>query len=211
MIISKNIEDLPSVKVIGKVVNVLWYLGWLAMILLVIIIGFLYATDKQAKFINLPVSVSYEETPDEIPLDLLNRYNEKPVVGFKYIKIDNSKEGGFDYSLLIPLFMIGGYMWTLHQFRRFVKTILRGEPFDRENPRRIRHIGFVVMIAGPIVGAIQYLHTLKYIYDLDFPGAKVEIEPDIYPAAIFLGLILFVIGHVYDLAVKLKEDQELTI
>lgn len=205
-----RISEYPSVKVIWKVVNVLYYLGWVAFGLLFVVIVMLFATDNNVKYIILPISVSYENSDAE-PLEELNYYNEYPVVGFKNIKIDINNEGGFDFSILILLCMILAYIWILKQIKLFFKTVKENDPFNRENPRRIRLVGFVVMVSGPIMASVQYFIAVKYLYAFDFPGATVEIETDFYPVAIFLGLIIFVIGHIYDLAVKLKEEQDLTI
>ena len=205
-----SMEKLPSVKVISILSSILWYLGIVALVLLVLISSALFIFDQNVKYINLPISVTYENS-DTPPFEELNYYNDYPIVGFTQVKIDIDNEGGFNYNLIIPLLLIIGYLWIMKQIRLFVKTIKSGNPFVRENPKRIRLIGFVVMVTGPIMGGLQYLYTLPYYYLLDFPGAEIEIEPNIYPVAIFLGLVIFIIGHVYDLGVKLKEDNDLTI
>lgn len=167
--------------------------------------------DANAKFINVPISISYEEHLDNIPDDFLNGSSEYPIVGVERIMLHTDNEGGFSFTLIIPVLLISALIWILHVIRAFIKTVKQGDPFSRDNPRRIRMVGFIVMITEPVIAAFQYVYAYQYIYMLDFPYAEVEVAPDINLMTIFLGLILFVIGHVYDVGVTLREENELTI
>ncbi len=206
-----NIGKLPSIKAISLIISGFYYLGWVAFGLITILFTVLYITDNNVKFINVPISISYEQNLDKIPRDFLDSDSEYPIVGVERIKLHTNNEGGFSFTLIIPVLLISGFLWILYIIRKFIRTVKEGHPFSRENPRRIRMIGFIVMIAEPVVAAVQYIYAYQYIYMLDFPHAEIKVEPDINLMTIFLGLILFAIGHVYDLGVSLKEESDLTI
>ena len=141
----------------------------------------------------------------------MNKYNELDIVGFETIKVNVSKGDHIGIEILIPLVFILAYLWVVSELRKFIKTVKEGRPFTIENSRRIRMIGFIVMIAGPVVGALNYIYGLKYLNQIDIPGAEIDLDPDIYPLAIVLGLLIIVIGHVYDIGVKLQTEQDLTV
>jgi len=206
-----SISKLPSIRAISLIISWLYYLGWVAFGLITILFTVLYITDHNVKFINLPISISYENNLEKMPPDFLDGRSEYPIVRVEKIKLHTNNAGGFSFTLVIPLLLIAGFLWIVYIIRKFIRTVKEGYPFSRENPRRIRMIGFIVMITGPVVAAIQYVYTYQYLHMLDFPHAEVEITPDINLMTIFLGLLLFVIGHVYDLGVKLKEENDLTI
>ena len=67
------------------------------------------------------------------------------------------------------------------------------------------------MISGPVVGVMNYIYGLKYMSQIDIPGAVVDLDPDLYPLAIVLGLLIIVVGHVYDIGVRLQVEQDLTV
>jgi len=206
-----SIGRLPSIKAISLIISWLYYLGWVAFGLITILFTVLYITDSNVKFINVPISISYEENLDKIPPDFLKSNSEYPIVAVEKVKLHTDNVGGFSFTLIIPVLLISGFLWITYIIRKFIKTVKEGHPFSRENPRRIRMIGFIVMIAGPVVAAVQYIYAYQYINMLDYPHAEIQVEPDINLMMIFLGLILFVIGHVYDQGVKLKEESDLTI
>ncbi|NOY88336.1 MAG: DUF2975 domain-containing protein [FCB group bacterium] len=208
---TNDIGKLPSIKAISIVISWFYYLGWVAFGLITILFTVLYITDNNVKFINLPISISYEENLDKIPPDFLNSDSKYQVVGVEKIKLHTNNEGGFSFTLIMPVLLISGLLWILYIIRKFIRTVKEGHPFSRDNPRRIRMIGFIVMISSPVIAAVQYIYAYQYIYMLDFPHAEIRVEPDISLMTIFLGLILFVIGHVYELGVKLKEENDLTI
>lgn len=172
----------------------------------------LLVVDSPPKFINLPISISYEHSPEDVPDDFLYSGDSRyPIVGVKGIKLHTDNVGQFDPSIILAALFLGVLIWIFHLARAFMRTVRGGEPFNRNNPQRIRLIGLIVMITGPIMTAVQYIYSYRYIHILDYPGAKIEIEPDIHLLSILFGLVLFMIGHVYDTAVKLKEESDLTI
>ena len=206
-----HIGSKPSIKAIWYIIKALYILGYVGLGILVMLLIGLLVVGENVKYVYLPVSVSYSNSDVDFPCSELNDYSKTPIVGFKHIQIQTDQLKAINYTLTIPLLLIGAYIWVMKLLMKFIKTVRDGNPFSPENPKRVRLIGFLVTIGGPVIGGLQYLLAGVMIGTLEFPGADVEIESDLYFVTIILGLVIYTIGHVYDVAVKINEDQKLTI
>ena len=95
--------------------------------------------------------------------------------------------------------------------RLFLRSVRRGSPFSRENPKILRGIGYTVAAGGPVVGTVNHIYGMVFIHSVDFPGAAVAVTMNVYPFVMFLGLIILVIAQVFDYGVKLQTEQDLTV
>ena len=101
------------------------------------------------------------------------------------------------------------YLWIVYLLRRLMLTVKSNNPFDLENPGRIRKIAYAVFalvpvdIAGNILikGFQTTLNTVNFA-DLLW-GSLFKLT--------FLGFSLLVIAKVFDLGVELQRDQKMTI
>lgn len=206
-----DLGNKPSVKAIWYIIKTLYILGYVGLGLLILLLVGLLVFGENVKYIYLPISVSYANSEVDFPCPELNSHTETPIVGFKNIQVETGHFEAINYTLTIPLLLIGAYIWIMKLLMKFIKTVREGNPFSPENPKRVRLIGFLVTIGGPVVGMLQYMISGVMITGLDFPGAEVEINTDFYLVTIILGLVIYTIGHVFDLAVKINEEQKLTI
>jgi len=116
---------------------------------------------------------------------------------------------------LVPLLLLVAVLWLLRGVARSVRD---GDPFVRENVRRLRAIG-VLLIVGVL--AVHYVGAALQSALLD-PYSRSPFEPvsvpgllpadDEFPEVQLLcGLGAFVLAQVFAHGVQLREDVEATI
>jgi hypothetical protein len=67
------------------------------------------------------------------------------------------------------------------------------------------------MAAGPFKGLLELAYAWTWMSRIQIEGAEVNVNPDFHIVWILAGLIIVVIGHVFQYGVSLKEDSELTV
>jgi hypothetical protein len=134
-----------------------------------------------------------------------------------YFTVRTTNRGHYAVLLLFTLVYGGLYFLVLYQLKSIFGSIDEGNPFARENIRRIRllgggliaaelaRIGFEYMVVTFVKGLISvqggelsYLNIFFYLKWLNL---------DI----IFAGLVILGIAEVFKVGVHLREEQELTI
>jgi hypothetical protein len=101
------------------------------------------------------------------------------------------------------------FLWVLYPLRSLTCTVNGGRPFDITNPSRIRKIAFGVFAWIPvgIIGEYLLKPARGPITWVDFAGV-------LWQKAVvlgFLGLAILMIAEVFDVGVRLKQDQDLTV
>lgn len=206
-----SLKDLKSLKVCYWFTNVAYYLSFVSLFFVCAVVVFNFTTGKNIKYMHLPVTVTYENIEGDLPLDQRSSDNYIPVVGYQNLKLDISEFELITHNMWIPFILILGLIYLLYQFRLFLRTVRENSPFAPENPKRLKLIGYIVTLAGPIVGILNYMYAKVYIHYIKLPGATIDVENEIYPFAIFLGLMILVVAHVLEIAIKMKIEQDLTV
>jgi hypothetical protein len=107
------------------------------------------------------------------------------------------------------LFSAGILLWILYHLRKLGRMMSSGQPFDLINPRRIRKIAYGVFawipvgiigeyLLGPVKGPRTWWDIMSLLWQRLFVLA-------------FLGLVILVIAKVFEVGVRLQQDQNLTV
>jgi hypothetical protein len=112
--------------------------------------------------------------------------------------------------LLIGL-LLGFSLWGLNQLRHVFRSLSRGLLFIPENARRIRWLGFVVLLGEVARAAVVYFWS--YYTSLHFTAEGLRFVPsiDFSGTTILAGLAILVIAEVFREGTRLHEEQSLTI
>lgn len=108
-------------------------------------------------------------------------------------------------ALAFGAVVLGGLLTIIHGLRRIFATLIVGEPFQHENVRRLRLIGFV--LAG--------LELLTYAANVIGPQlatvhrGAVDYWPNF--TAWFAVLVVFVLAEVFREGARLRGEADLTI
>lgn len=107
-------------------------------------------------------------------------------------------------GLLYLLVYVGALLAIVGRLRRVFATLTAGDPFDPENVRRLRLIGFVL-------GGMEIArYVFRLIFEAVAPGANVS-EDGLNLTAWFAVLVVFVLAEVFREGARLRREAELTI
>lgn len=212
MFTKRTVKSAKSVGFVWKLLQLFWYLGWLAAILLFGLLVMINFTDFRIKYVHLPVEVSYENIDGQQVASPLTSPSSVAVVGFSDLVVEADLMADYmGVMLLIPSLLMVGYLMIVFHLRRFLQTVREGNPFVPENPKRLRLIGWLVTLGAPVMGLLTHIYGRVFVHFVKIPGATLEVTKDIYPFVIIPGLIILVIAHVFEIGVKIQEEQNLTI
>jgi hypothetical protein len=107
------------------------------------------------------------------------------------------------------LFLVG----TLLLLRGLARSVTRGDPFGRANVRRLRAIGFLLVIGAPVVELVNWTLRIALtnslpqdaVGDLGFTGFRLPF------AALLAGVGAFILAGVFAHGAELREDVEATV
>ncbi len=211
MVNVRHLEKSPTLNTVWYTLNICYWLCWLAAFLLVAVTVIMWITDFQPRYVMLPVEVAFHETADGQVSTPLTTGNSVPVVGFSNPRVQAEELPGLQYVMAMPLALLAGLTVILHLLLRLLKNLREGQPFARQNPRFLLVIGWLIAVAGPVYGLLQYIYGKLYINLLDVPGADISVVKDFHGPIILCGLVLVVIARVYSDAVRIKTEADLTI
>lgn len=198
-----------TIKATWIAVQLLWYLGWVAAVINLALIIVTATSSFQVKYVRLPIEVTFDQPMhgEDLHID-----DVLPIVGYEgHVKVEADNMRWQAGWLFIPALLMAGYLFVVYMLRAFIRTVHDGSPFIRENPKRLRIIGYCVTAAGPVYGLLNYLYARVHLHQIDIPNATLEVPIDIYPLAIFLGLIILIIAQVFDYGLSLQTEQDLTV
>ncbi len=154
-----------SVSFFKFIVDAAWYLSFVPFVLVpLVLIGFaIFDSSPSDVNVTLPISINWEYGNQDLE-DI--GFFVKKTEGATTIQVKNAPI----WLFLLPLVLMAGLMWVIHQLRLIFRTIHAGNPFDEHNPKRIQNIGYAIMASGPVVGIISSIVGMIYIKNLIIPG-----------------------------------------
>lgn len=102
--------------------------------------------------------------------------------------------------------------WSPYSFLCFIQDIKRGRIFVRDNVKRLRIIGALLLILGVM---INVLDTLDYYFllqglDLKIQGYQV-VKFEFHYTALMVALLFILFAEIFSMGVHMKEEQDLTV
>ncbi len=111
---------------------------------------------------------------------------------------------------LLALALFLACLWIA---RAFLRSVLAGDPFGADNVKRLRAIGFLLVLGAPVVELINYA-LRQALFNLlpPFPSTDLAMEGFTIPGnALLGGLGAFILAEVFAYGLRLREDVEGTI
>jgi len=119
--------------------------------------------------------------------------------------------GVFVLNLITILFRLLLFLLILYLLRKFVKTLVAGDPFIEKNGIRLRVIAFSTMGFGILNSLYKAICTVSYTKLMSLQNIKFKHEYGLKMEYILLGLLILVIAEVFRIGIKLREENKLTI
>jgi hypothetical protein len=117
----------------------------------------------------------------------------------------------FSCSMLVIVLLLGMLLWVVTQLRHVFRSLSRGMLFVPENARRIRWVGFAVILSEFVRAALVYFSSYYTSLHFTANGLRFVASTEFDGTPIFSGLAILVIAEVFREGARLKEDQSLTI
>lgn len=200
----------------------LWYLclAWNAVMLifLIALIGGVEMPERVKVFVPLPINVTYENAGGADRTPAVQPEGVAVVAGHTDV-IVNVKEVKDRIILTIAVLLLSlAALLIVRELRAILREVKSGRPFSAENPRRLRRIGWLVLALGPLEGGWTFWMASRFLDRLAIPGATLSINPELHLFigdfnfnSILLGLLILLIAQIFELGVRLQEEQDLTI
>jgi hypothetical protein len=122
------------------------------------------------------------------------------------------RQGAFlSVSMFLVVILLGMLLWVLTQLRQIFQSLSRGLLFIPENARRIRWVGFAVILGEFARAAVVYFWSYYTSQHFTANGLRFVAAIDFNASTIVDGLAILVIAEVFREGTRLHEDQSLTI
>jgi hypothetical protein len=109
-----------------------------------------------------------------------------------------------------PVVLSVAGLWLL---RRFLRSVMDGDPFGAANVQRLRRLGFLLVLGGPFVELLNYSLRQSLFNALPLQRfGDIGVRGFSLPGAALLGgLGVFILAEVFAHGARLREDVEGTI
>lgn len=113
-------------------------------------------------------------------------------------------------SLLIYLHL-GFSLWAVVLFIRLIISINKSDIFNWRNVRRLRRLGMALVISFCCTFASKYLDFIGIDAVFSLRGYELSLSELVSTTTLVLGLCSLIVGEVFAIGLKMKEEQDLTI
>lgn len=145
-------------------------------------------------------------------------YNEKSgkyvpaVYSSMAVSVDNpSARTSAFMSSLLSLFQLGLYIWAIVLFIRLIISINKSDIFNWRNVRRLRYMGAALILGFSCLFLMAYLNYRSATEVFSLRGYDLIFSDLVDITMLVLGLCSLIVGEVFAIGLKMKEEQDLTI
>lgn len=127
------------------------------------------------------------------------------------------------FSIVIVIYF-GYLLFIMFTLRKFVTSLKSGNPFIVQNVKRLRTIGFLLLMIDPLRWVVSLIFQLTLDNRFQYTGQESNIFSRLFyklghnlgsasfiSTWIIAGLIVLVIAEVFKQGLKMKHEQDLTI
>ena len=194
-------------------VNFWWYVPCVLGIAMPLLLLYDYLEDSHPDTIfgiTAPISTSLIALKQPEQYDFISIGSIEGMVDFGYI-LQHSPSTYLLWAIFV-CFMIGIYLIGLYQLRSLLHSTVYKKVFSKKNVRRIKIIAVLILLLKPLALIQQYFifESLGSFVPQGGSGFQVGLPgPAIGP--IFIGLLIYSLGAVFEKGYELYQEQKLTV
>jgi hypothetical protein len=114
-------------------------------------------------------------------------------------------------SYVAKLLVVLGLAYVFYLLRGVLQAILRGETFTEANTRRIRRIGYMVLLLGLLGPIVEYLAAQQILERLAILGPPLTLPSPFRVEVVLASLLILVLAQIWSYGLELEREQALTI
>lgn len=112
-------------------------------------------------------------------------------------------------ALYLCIFVV--LLWGIRLLRQILATTAGGRPFDPSNPRRLNILGWLILSASLSASLLQYLASRWALSQITVLTVPVSPLIRFSQEWIVCGLLVLVLAAIWKEAVRMAEEQSLTV
>ena len=102
-------------------------------------------------------------------------------------------------------------LWAVVLFIRLIISINKSDIFNWRNVRRLRRLGMALVVSFCCTFASSYLDFIGIDTVFSLHGYELSLSELVSTTTLVLGLCSLIVGEVFAIGLKMKEEQDLTI
>lgn len=114
-------------------------------------------------------------------------------------------------SVLLIYLHLGFSLWAVVLFIRLIISINKSDIFNWRNVRRLRRLGMALVVSFCCTFASSYLDFIGIDTVFSLHGYELSLSELVSTTTLVLGLCSLIVGEVFAIGLKMKEEQDLTI
>jgi len=114
------------------------------------------------------------------------------------------------YSAVFFIFWVV-FLWAITLLRRILATTGGGRPFDPLNPKRLNTLGWIIVSASVLTSLFQHLASKWVLSRVEVVTIPLSPSTQIHEEWIICGLLVLVLAAIWKEAVRMAEEQSLTV
>lgn len=111
----------------------------------------------------------------------------------------------------LTFLQMGMYIWAIVLFIRLIISINKSDIFKWKNVRRLRRLGIALIIGFSCSFLTAYISFRSVDTIFSLRGYNLEVSEIVSSTMLVLGLSALIVGEVFAIGLKMKEEQDLTI
>jgi hypothetical protein len=112
---------------------------------------------------------------------------------------------------LISVVAVAVLIYGILLLRRVLSTTARGSPFHPDNPRRLNRLGWLIVATSLVATVAEFLAGRWVLSDPELAGLPLSPLLKFDQGWLFVGLLVLVLAAIWKEAVRMAEDQSLTV
>ncbi|MFC1493352.1 DUF2975 domain-containing protein [candidate division KSB1 bacterium] len=210
-----ELKNYPVLKFLKGTINFLWYFLLIVIGIMAVLIVFKLVPGFN-DFLSLnnfkaPVLFSHEGPVIQINSSNPEFNNVEVKVLTGELTMNASSTGFWLMVTEAMLIWILMGMFILFQVRKIFYNLTKEHPFEQENVKRLRIIGFAMIGAEIINWLLFWIMNLIYSDDFYLYPGEISFGLDKNITVIFIGLVILVIAEIFRVGLDMRKEQELTI
>ncbi|TFH47731.1 MAG: DUF2975 domain-containing protein [Methanothrix sp.] len=109
------------------------------------------------------------------------------------------------------LILGGGLAYVFYLLREIVKAIQAGEPFTVESSRRIRRLGYAILLVSFLGPLVQFIAASEILHRLPMTIPELAAGPTFNAQMLFISLLVLLLAHIWSYGLDLERERALTV